>query len=238
VYQKTLAANGGDTQAAVTVADEFVAATNPSARPIDLAALQRSNKGLHRLFTMFSSFTIKYGNRQRLYYSAWKNRQLSGLEYMRHVVLEAVLPSLITTVGYGMLWGHDPRDDEDLRHTLADLAIYQFQGLPFFRDVIGAGISHVSGDFVRDPTKSPVFTGVEVASKMTGALYRFATDLDDDAKMEKAVWAFADAVSFKVGLPVPKLARNILESMRQIEEEQDATWFNAILADPDLKKRQ
>ncbi len=238
VYQKTLAKNGGDTQAAVTVADEFVAATNPSARPIDLAQLQRSNKGLHRLFTMFSSFTIKYGNRQRLYYSAWKNGQLGGLEYMRHVVLEAMLPSLITTVGYGMLWGHDPTEDDDLRHTIADLAIYQFQGLPFFRDVIGAGISHATGDFVRDPTKSPVFTGLDLAGKMGSSLYGFAADLDDDTKQEKALWAFADMVSFKVGLPVPKLVRNLKEGMRQWEEEDGATLFNVLVVDPDARERK
>lgn len=236
VYQKELAKNGGDTKAAVTVADEFVSATNPSARPIDLAQLQRSNKGLHRLFTMFSSFTIKYGNRQRLYYSAWKNGQLSGLQYMRHVVLEAMLPSLMTTVGYGMLWGHDPTDEDDLKHTIADLAIYQFQGLPFFRDVIGAGISFAADDYVRDPTKSPVFTGLDLASKMTGSIYRFAEDLEDDAKMEKAVWAFADAVSFKVGLPAPKMFRNLMEGMRQWEEEEGASAFNVLVPDPDAKK--
>jgi hypothetical protein len=238
VYQKTLAANGGDTQAAVTVADEFVAATNPSARPIDLAQLQRSNKGLHRLFTMFSSFTIKYGNRQRLYYSAWKNGNLNGLEYMRHIVLEAMLPSLITTVGYGMLWGHDPSEEDDVKHTLADLAIYQFQGLPFFRDVIGAGISWAADDFVRDPTKSPVFTGLDLAKKMGSSMYGFAADLEDDAKMEKALWAFADAVSFKVGVPVPKLFRNLREGVRQWEEEDGATFMNVLVPDPDAKERK
>ena len=238
VYQKNLAANGGDTQAAVTVADEFVASTNPSARPIDLAQLQRSNKGLHRLFTMFSSFTIKYGNRQRLYYSAWKNGHLSGLEYMKHVVLEAVMPSLMTTVGYSLLWGHEPDDEKDLRHSVADLAIYQFQGLPFFRDVIGAGISFATGDFVRDPTKSPVFTGLDLAGKMGSSLYKFAEDMDDDAKMEKAAWAFADMVSFKVGLPVPKLARNILEGVRQYNEEDTATLFNLVIPDPAAREKK
>lgn len=237
VYQKELSKNGGDTQAAVTAADEFVAATNPSARPIDLAQLQRSNKGLHRLFTMFSSFTIKYGNRQRLYYSAWKNGQLSGLEYMKHVVLEAMLPSLMTTVGYGMLWGHDPDDDKDLRHSIADLAIYQFQGLPFFRDVIGAGISFATGDFVRDPTKSPIFTGLDLAGKMGGSLYRFAEDLDDDEKMTKAVWAMADILSFRAGIPVPKLARNLMEGVRQYNEEDSATLFNLLVPDPNAKRK-
>jgi hypothetical protein len=237
VYQKELTKNGGDTKAAVTVADEFVASTNPSARPIDLSHIQRHQNGFLRLFTMFSSFTIKYGNRQRLYYSAWKNGNLSDVEYMRHIVLEAILPSLMTTVGYGLLWGHDPSDDDKLKHGIADLAIYQFQGLPFFRDVIGASISFAAGDFVRDPTKSPVFTGIDLAAKMGGSMYRFAEDLDDDAKMEKAAWAFADMASFYVGVPVPKLARNLIESMRQIQEEPDATWFSAIIPDPDLKKK-
>ncbi len=238
MYQKELSKNGGDTQAAVTVADEFVASTNPSARPIDLAQLQRSNKGLHRLFTMFSSFTIKYGNRQRLYYSAWKNGQLGSLQYLRHVVLEAMLPSLMTTVGYSLLWGHEPGDEDDLKHSLADLAIYQFQGLPFFRDVIGAGISWAADDYVRDPLKSPVFTGYDVAKRMAGSLYAFAADLEDDAKMEKAAWAFADMVSFKVGLPVPKLARNLLEGIRQFEEEPNASLFNILVVDPDAKERK
>jgi hypothetical protein len=69
---------------------------------------------------------------------------------------------------------------------------------------------------------------------MGGTLYRFAKDLEDDEKMQKAVWAFSDAVAFKVGIPLPKLARNILEGMRQAEE--DGTWFSLLVPDPDKRK--
>jgi hypothetical protein len=235
-YQKALASNGGDTRAAVTVADELVAATNPSARPIDLSQMQRSQNGFARMFTMFSSFTIKYGNRQRLYYTAWKNGNLSGLDYMRHVVLEAIIPSMLTTVGYAMLWGHEPGDEDDLKHSIADLTIYQFQGLPFFRDIIGAAVSFAADDFVRDPTKSPIFTGVDLAKKMGGSVYRFAEDMDDEKKAEKAVWAFADMVSFRIGVPAPKMVRNLMEGMRQYDEE-DGTLFNVLVVDPDKREK-
>lgn len=243
-YNKALKTNGGDSAAAVTFADELIASTNPSARPLDLSSLQRSNKGLHRLFTMFSTFTIKYGNRQRSTWNAWKTGQLSGTDFMRYMVLEAILPPLFMSMGLSVLWGNDV-DDEEMKEAGLSLLLYQIQGLPFVRDLAAFGLTTAlnatkeKGEkkaYVRSPTESPIFAGVDLAERFGNSFAQFVKDLDDDTKQSKAVWAFADLVSYKVGVPVPKMARNLMESMRQWEEE-DGTIFNVLIG-PDPGKRE
>lgn len=241
-YYKALNKNGGDSAAAVTDADELIAATNPSARPVDLAHFQRSNKGIHRLFTMFSTFTFKYGNRQRAYFNAWKSGEIDSVEYLRYLSLEALLPPMMMSAGVSLLQGNDVDDDEWKKAGLA-VFLYQIQGLPFARDVIGALSTKAVNatldkrEFVPDPTKSALFAGYTALERATNAGLGLINDLDDDKKMGKAVWAFADLASYRFGVPAPKMARNIIEGMRQWEEE-DGTPFNILVPDSDKKERK
>ena len=76
-------------------ANEAIAKSQPSARPIDLSEIQMSESTAVRLFTMFSSFTLRWGQRQRLYFDAYRSGQIGLAEYTRHTVYEWFLPILV-----------------------------------------------------------------------------------------------------------------------------------------------
>lgn len=243
-YGKAMKANGGDHQAAIVAADELIAATNPSARPMDLAAFQRSNKGMHRMFTMFSTFTMLYGNRLGTHYRAWKSGKLSSQDYLRHVMLEALLPPILTGTGMTLLWGESP-DEDDLKKQGLAIFLYQVQGMPFARDVIAMLATQAVNATIEDrekrawnpdPTKTPIFAGLDLTRRFGASMSEFATDLDDDEKMVKAVNAFMDMAAFRIGVPLPKATRNVIEGMRQFEEG-DGTAFNVFVPNPEKKEQ-
>lgn len=234
-YLKAMGETGGDIEASVTHADEAIAESQPSSRPMDLSHFQRSNKGMHRLFTMFSTFTMKYGSRQRAHYNAWKSGALSNPQYFRHIVLEAVLPPLIMRSMFTMLWGRSPADEDDWGDAVWDVFLYQFIGLPYFRDILNTVSSGVRGKFVGDPWDSPVFQGLEIGTDLLTAMGNWIQDLEDDDKAEKAVWAFAEIVSYKIRIPASRVYEKLKKGMEQWEEE-DGTPFNILV--PDYNKKE
>jgi hypothetical protein len=236
-YKKSMAQQS-DPEVAVRYADEIIRQSQPSAKPMDMSAMQRDQRGLTRAFSMFMTFVAKYGNRQRYYWRGWRAGQISNADYFRHVLLEAIAPPMLMNLMFAALWGNEP-DEEDI---LIDMLVYQFSGYLLVREFAGMGGAFLKkyglekdGVFVPGLADSPAFEGLRIVQRSSGAIAAWLGDMEDDDKYGKAVWAFADLASFWVGVPAPKVAQKLLEGVRQFEEE-DGT-LPAILI-PDPNKRQ
>lgn len=230
-FNKGMKVHEGDIQQAVRHADEAVAASQPSSRPIDMSHFQRSRKGLHRLFTMFSTFTMKYGNRQRYFYGAMRAGEINKARWMENVIMEAILPPLAMRLMFCLFWDREP-NAEDM---LWDVLLYQFMGLPLVRDVVGSIVSAGRGKFVSDPGDSPAFTGLKLVTRLGTSVWKWLDDLEDDDKMEKALWAFAEMASYTTGIPAARVAKKLKKGMEQYEDGE-GTPMNILIPNPDTRR--
>lgn len=207
----------GDQLKAVAHADKSIASGQPFNRVIDMSLHQRSHKGGHVLFTMFSSFTMKYGNRVWLYNEGRKQGQIDWVPFLRHIAYERILPPFLMHMMFASLWGEEPEwEDVGL-----DILLYQFIGLPFFRDLTvaaAASYRYSKGKGYKREVGSPVFTAVEIAERLIASVFQWMDDLDNPKTRERAEWAVYDALSFTTGAPVSRVARKVKKGMEQIEK--------------------
>lgn len=226
---------GHDIETASRMADEAIAITNPTDRPMDLSDLQASPTGLARMFTLLSGFTIKYGNRNKMYWGSYMAGQLSLPQFMRYVTLDALLPVMSSWAFYQLMWGRDWGDDEAKKELAADALTYQLQGLPFVREAVGGAMMVALGQPSRSISQSTTLAGFDMIQNNAKAVIRAVKDMEDDKKWEKAAWAFADTLGFAAGVPGPKVAKNLIDGMKQWEKGDIAT-INLLMI-PDPKKR-
>lgn len=235
-YTQAMKDTGGDTQAAVQFADDKVASSQNTARPMDLSSLQANKNGVIRVFTMFSSYAVRFGHFQRAGYRLWREGGITTGAFVRQVILTQILPPFIMRVVYSMLRG-DELDEEMLKDATIDILLYQFMGLPFLRDLVAFPVRKAQGEFAPSPGDSPLFVGYQNTARAASTLLHFAEDMDDDERMETAIWAFSDAVAYLYGLPLPRFVRTLKEGMRQFEDE-DGTPFNILVPDPAKRQRR
>jgi hypothetical protein len=187
---------------------------------------------------MFMTFTAKYGNRQRYFFRGWKEGKIGTVDYTRHLLLEAVAPPMLMNLMFAAMWGDEP-DPED---AMIDVMLYQFAGYVLARDAAALGAWAVKtyalekDTFKPDISQSPAFTGIKITQRSAEALVNWLNDMGDDDQYIKAVWAFAEMTSFWSGVPASKLAKNLIEGIRQYDEE-NGTPFNIIIPDPKKRNR-
>lgn len=237
-FHSGLARFDGDPVQAQKFADEKVRQSQPSSQPLDLSRIQRSRGGFTQAFNMFMTFTAKYGNRQRNYWNGWRQGRISNTDFFNFVLFEAVLPPIMMNMMFAAMWGETPEPEDALINTI----LYQFSGYAFVREVAGGAgyaIRKYALDqdtFRPDATRVPALEGVRLAQNAGNTMFKWLADLDDDTSRDKAVWAFADTVSFFAGIPVPKLARNIAEGMEQYDRGE-GTVFNVLVRNPSKIRR-
>lgn len=223
-YDQAMQQNGGDIDAAVTQANEKIRASQPSGTPIDLSAFQRQ-RGIMRLFTLFATFVMKYGNRQRESYNAWRSGALPTHQYLWHVWLEAVMPPMLMTTAFSVIQTGEPPEPEELAR---DVLLYQLVGLPFWRDVA----SLFAGAYKRDKISSPVFQGIEIVGETANNLVKAVNDGDEAAVMQLA-WSLAELTSFYSGVPVSRVYEKIMKGIESMEAG-DGTPLNLFI--PPIEK--
>jgi GNAT superfamily N-acetyltransferase len=184
---------------AIKYADRIVRDTQPSSDAVDLTAWQRGN-GIYRLFAMFRTFTLKYGNRQRAYYKGWRAGEVSNKEYLRHALYEHLLPPVLMALLITTLRTGEPPEPEELA---LDTLGYWVCGVPGLSEAISTFKYHGT------ITDSPAFYGAEVFGKVLASGYK-ATQGEID---EKAMWALAEALAYKAGLPVAKVVKTFAEGV-------------------------
>jgi hypothetical protein len=227
-YQNQLAATNGNIEEAVQYADATVRNSQPSAKPIDLNHIMRSKLGIHRIFSFFMTFTAKYANRQRHFYRAMRQGKITRREYLTHLAVEAFAPPVLMSLMFSAMWGNlgaDWEDPEDaMLDLLGDVLLYQTSGYIFVRDIASMAMSRVDKRrFRSNPWDSPIWTGVEVAERALTA----ATKGDN----ERLAWAVADLVAFHAGVPVPRVARKLLQGLEQYSSGE-GTPVNVLIPEP------
>jgi hypothetical protein len=197
-YKMEMDKNGGDVDAAVSFADNVIAATQPFDRPLDKPIVRSSKAGLAGLFTMFTGYTIKFANRRAFYYEGFKTylrtggeSGINGVDFMTHVLIERILPSIAMTTMVGLLRGDLCGDDgecgaEDLPQYGVDLLLFQFIGRYLIQDVASLGVSLFGKGYIRD-LGTPVSTGVEVTAYAIKKMFKSLEDGSWDEKTSIAV---------------------------------------------------
>jgi hypothetical protein len=230
-YQRGMKIHAGDMTAAIRYADSKVRDSQDSAQEIDLSHLQRSRKGWHRVLTMFSTFTLKYGQRQRYFYNAYRNGTIGRSKLLSIIAVEMIAPPVMIGLMFSLLWGEDP-DEKELFY---DVIASQFMGMLGFREIAGLVQGNLSG-FYRDTLSSPVATGANLAIRFLTNLIKSLEDIDNDKKMEKALLALIEVLCFHFKAPVTKIHREVTQGIDQYERGE-GTLFNIISRNPEKIRR-
>lgn len=206
-------AKTGDINEAVLAADRLIQDTQPSSRPMDLAHFQRHTTGLHRLFTMFQTMTMKYGNRQAYVWNAMRSGNITPFAAVKWYFLETMLPAFASTfIGAAIRGRLGELEPEDFGW---DLVMFNFSGLPFIRDlfeivVYNFGKAAGSKKFKRMGVRpSPALKFQDVLADTIAAPAEWIMDMDDDKKFRKAAWTMAEGISFATGIPIANIAREL-----------------------------
>jgi hypothetical protein len=163
-FQDRLSPDQSNLQEAIRYADDIVRNSQPSAQPLDLSAWQR-DAGVIRLFSQFQTFTVgKYGQRQRLFYRAWRNGSISTKEYAWFNFMDAFLPLVTINLLQSLIWGVDLDDRENIIDMLFDiLQKWAFMGVPLVSNIARSIYSY------GDPFDSPV---LETGNKLVRGVVR------------------------------------------------------------------
>lgn len=201
-FNDKLNAGQSNLDEAIRYADDIVRNSQPSAQPLDLSTWQRDG-GAVRLFSSFQTFTVgKYGQRQRLYYRAWRNKSITNAQYAWFNFMDAFVPLIAINLLQSLIWGNDLGDEDTQKDIVVDvLQGWLTMGVPI--------VSNVARSILRygDPFDSPV---LETANKATRGVVNGVVglaDFEDRKSREKALWGIAHAASILSRVPVSKIAQ-------------------------------
>lgn len=218
-YLKSMKEFDGDVSKSVAAADNSIGFSQPFNRPFDKAPIQRE-RGLSSLFTMFSSFTLKFGNRQWLYTQGKRNGAVSTREYVKHIALERILPPLMMNLMFSMVWGDPPDEPEEFLEIAGDIALYQVIGLPILRDVVVALASYQRAAVGKGRPKgfeTPYTSVIKMVENALKNVFQLFYDSGNPKKQEKVFWSTFELISFTTGVPVSQVAKKFKKSMENIE---------------------
>jgi hypothetical protein len=197
-------------QEAIEYADDIVRNSQPSAAPLDLSAWQR-DAGAIRLFSQFQTYTVgKYGQRQRLWYNAWKNGSVSTVDYAWFNFMDAFLPLVAMNFLFSVIHGTDLGDEEERNAILRDIFLgWGTMGVPLLGSIVRS-ISRYG-----DPLSSPVLqTGDKLIRGVWSGTYGMAT-FENKKERDKALWGAAHAASILGGVPLDKMIGKAIKGSEQ-----------------------
>jgi hypothetical protein len=196
---------------AVAYADDIVRNSQPSAQPLDLSEWQRHG-GWHRLFSQFQTFTVgKYGQRQRLFYRAWKQGQISNLDYAWFNFMDAFVPLVSMNMLFALLQGRDLGDEEEQKKMMADvLTSWATMGVP-----VAGNIARSLATGWGDPLDTPVLqTGNKLVRGIVSGFQSF-NGFENEKEKERAMWGVAHALSIIAGVPLSKIVARAQKGAKQ-----------------------
>jgi len=223
----------------VLEADKLIAFTQPSGRaPFDFSTFQRDRKGINALFNMFTGFTMKYGNGNKLYRLA----ALKGPEgtkgfrkFLRQFIIDRIGAPLAMMMFIDMMRGDVPFEDEDdwIKYGSA-LAAYQFIGVPFLREFMTGAVYWMSDEgYPSTVSDTPAFRGFDILTSATKATIKSARKGEiTDAHMR--MWS--DLLGFLSGVPLPQFYRKLIEGYRQMTDERRGKVTNLLFPNPELRE--
>jgi hypothetical protein len=239
-FNKRLALGQSEAEAALGANKAIGIAYPGASRTLDQSEWLRSKSGVKRLLSSFATAAFHYGNRQRFYFNGVRQGKITPSRYFAHVANEVILGPLLMQVFFQVLWGNFPPEDKD--HALdyvKDLALYQFIGLPILREVSNAAT--YPGKGVGDNV--PAFQGLTMLAHTAAVTGQLIVDFSDEKTREKALWAYADLISFGLKLPASRVAARVKEGWRQVDEfdndDHAFEWLEDVftILSPDPDKR-
>jgi hypothetical protein len=209
-YNKELARNGGDSDAAVTYADDLIRTTQPSADPIDLSSWQRSKDVIPRVLSMFQTFLLTYGNRTRYHLRALREGRMSPMEFGKHLFYEQFLPPILMTAFISMLKeGELPEDEEEF---LWSAAGYYTSWIPMVNFLVPA-LQYDTRQF-----DSPAFEGFDRAQRAFGEVKDFVnaeTEKDRKKAEKQLLWSLGHLAEFIKGVPWLKAYKRMADAVER-----------------------
>lgn len=201
-FNDKLNADQSNLDEAIRYADDIVRNSQPSAAPLDLSSWQRDG-GVFRLLSQFQTFTVgKYGQRQRMFYRAWRNGSISTMEYAWFNFMDAMLPLVTINLLQALLWGEDISDDEVLEEKMRNIGFgWLTMGVPLASNVIRMI------DGYGDPIDSPVFETANKAIRGSVAAAKALDGFKNKKEREQALWGLGHTLSILSGVPVSKIVQ-------------------------------
>jgi len=219
VYEKTLEESGGDDILAIRTADDAIAASQPANRKVDLAAIQITEQGWNRMWTMFFSFTIRFGQRSRMAVNAYQQGQISAPDLVKRGMMEWLAPiALMNAWGIitALLTDDDDKDEKEaVLKLMSDTALYPFAGYPVFRDIGRFALGKLRGGRARltTPAESAVFT----TDRFVDNLRKWVRDGGEEGRFQQAVGSTISLVSYWTGVP----AHRVWKYLEKLWEEDE-----------------
>jgi hypothetical protein len=227
-FNDKLNADQSNLQEAINYADDIVRNSQPSAQPLDLSSWQRDG-GVIRLFSQFQTFTVgKYGQRQRLFYRAWRNGTVSNVDYAWFNFMDAFVPLVAINLLQALIWGNDLGDEETQKDMVIDvLQSWALMGVPILGQVARSILRY------GDPFDSPVLeTGNKaVRGVVSGA--KGLANFDDRRAREKALWGLAHVASILSKVPVDKMVQR---AKRGAEQDKGVPGIKYLVPAPPRKR--
>lgn len=215
---------------AVAYADKVIAQSNPDNDALSRSAFGR-DKGIVRLFNIFSGATTKFAQRTRYSLQGLRRGKVTPWEFGRMEIYDMLLPALGMTVMAALMQGAFGGDDDD-NEQLAKLIVANTLGqvamaVPVFgnpaSDMIAAAMGAGSGR--RGELSSVLDTPLQLASTALtrgGKAYR-----DGKIDGEKLLMSALDIGSYLARIPVGPVARRTARGLKQWEEGE-GTPFSII----------
>lgn len=189
-------------------ADAIVRTTQPSALPIDLNDLQRS-EGMMRLFTSFMTWTFKAGNRFIAKAQMYKDGEMSTSEYVRHVLYEYVAPAWGAAIISSLLVDGDLPEWSDWLLSPAGTAI---SWIPIVRD-IPAAIKY------KQPLgTTPAFEGMD---RMVKAAVTTGQFMVGKKEFYQVLWDVSRAIEMQLGIPATNMIRDVDRIYKHATGQED-----------------
>jgi hypothetical protein len=196
---------GVEQSKAVLMADDAVIRAQGSGLVMDTTALMRK-PGAARLFTMFMSFAMNWQNRQRYYFSGFRESRRTGqseigtARFLSHFALEWLAPPMLTLLLIGM--GRDGEFPE-LEDIGSELLGYWLMGVPIVREIPALF------EYNKKFGDSAAFKGLNAAVTATRGGMKIAAGEASDEQFYRTMKSTLDAIGFVAGVPTAPIWRTV-----------------------------
>lgn len=192
-------------KAAIAYADGIVQDTQASSLTPELSNLQKQ-EGWVRLFTMFMTSAMNYGNRVIQNYRAWNQGAISNKEFFNHVLQEYVaMPYAAYLISLALRGGEPPEWWQFLMVPFEQLASF----IPLLRDAFSYF------NYGTDIGKSSIF---EPAARTLKAVKSTAQFVFSDGEFTKAAWDIGRAVEVYTKVPALNFVKEVTDTIKNLTD--------------------
>lgn len=220
-YDKGLA-DWGDEARAIRYADWAVENIQGSGSIKDMSTTMSTQNEGYRMLTMFMTYMSSLWNMNRDVARGARKGYYSPSTVAAKAMFLLVAPVLLESLTNGDLSEPDDGDeDERLSKTLASLALYPVQTMPFVRDLASGALGDYGYNY--SPVAQLLGQGIPSSVKLLSAPF---TDAEITRSNAKNVFRFGGAV---LGVPGTSQAWRTGESMAEFMETSDTEEFRRMI---------